>query len=39
MGRKPPKPETVTAYKEFQKEIARLQGKYKIKAVNDYGKS
>ena len=36
MGRKPPKPETITAYKEFQKEIARLQGKYKIKAVNDY---
>ena len=36
MPRKPPKPETITAYKEFQRRIAELQGKYHIKAVNDY---
>ena len=36
MGRKPPKPETVTAYKEFQRRIAELQKKYRVTAVNDY---
>lgn len=36
MGKRPPKPETLTAYKEFQRRIAELQGKYHIKAVNDY---
>ena len=36
MGRKPPKPETVTAYKEYQRRIEELQGKYHLKAVNNY---
>ena len=36
MQRKPPKPETVTAYKEFQRRIAELQKKYHVAAVNDY---
>ena len=36
MGRKPPKPETVTAYKEYQRRIAELQGKYHLKAVKNY---
>ena len=36
MGKKPAKPETKTAYKEFQRRIAELQGKYHLKAVKDY---
>ena len=36
MGRKPPKPETVTAYKEYQRRIEELQGKYHLKPVNNY---
>ena len=36
MGRKLPKPETVTAYKEYQRRIEELQGKYHLKPVNNY---
>ena len=36
MARKPIKPETVTAYKEFQRRIEELQRKYHVKAVNNY---
>lgn len=36
MGRKPIKPETKTAYNEFQRRIAELQGKYHLKAVKNY---
>ena len=36
MQRKLPKPETVTAYKEFQRRIAELQKKYHVAAVNNY---
>ena len=36
MPRKLPKPETVTAYKEYQRRIAELQGKYHLKAVKSY---
>lgn len=36
MARKPIKPETKTAYNEFQRRIAELQGKYHLKAVKSY---
>lgn len=36
MQRKLPKPETVTAYKEFQRRIEELQRKYHVAAVNNY---
>lgn len=36
MPRRPPKPETVTAYKEFQRRIEELQEKYHVAAVNSY---
>lgn len=36
MPRRPPKPETVTAYKEFQRRIEELQKKYHVVAVNSY---
>ena len=36
MPRKLPKPETVTAYKEFQRRIEELQKKYHVAAVNNY---
>ena len=36
MARKPTKPETKTAYNEFQRRIAELQGKYHLKAVKSY---
>ena len=37
MGRRrPPKPKTITAYKEYQKEIAELQKKYHVKTVIEY---
>ena len=36
MPRKLPKPETVTAYKEFQRRIEELQKKYHVTAVNNY---
>lgn len=36
MGKKPPKPETITAYKEFQRRIEELQKKYHLTPVNDY---
>ena len=36
MQRKLPKPETVTAYKEFQRRIEELQKKYHVTAVNNY---
>lgn len=36
MGRKPIKPEIKTAYNEFQRRIAELQGKYHLKAVKNY---
>ena len=36
MARKPTKPETKTAYNEFQRRIAELQGKYHLKAVKNY---
>lgn len=36
MQRKLPKPETITAYKEFQRRIAELQRKYQVAAVNNY---
>ena len=36
MARKPIKPETKTAYNEFQRRIAELQGKYHLKAVKNY---
>lgn len=35
-GRRPPKPETITAYKEYEKKIAELQKKYHIKTVIEY---
>ena len=37
MQRKLPKPETVTAYKEFQRRIAELQKKYHVAAVKNCG--
>lgn len=36
MPRKPPKPETITAYKEFQRRIAELQKKYRVNTVIEY---
>ena len=37
MGRRrPPKPATITAYKEYEKDIAELQKKYQVKAVIEY---
>lgn len=35
-GRRPPKPETITAYKEYEKKIAELQKKYHVKTVIEY---
>ena len=35
-GRRPPKPETITAYKEYEKKIAELQKKYHVKPVIEY---
>ena len=35
-GRRPPKPETITAYENYQKKIAELQKKYRVKAVIEY---
>ena len=35
-GRRPPKPETITAYKEYEKKIAELQKKYHVKPVMEY---
>ena len=35
-GRRPPKPETITAYKEYEKKIAELQKKYRVKTVIEY---
>ena len=34
--RRPPKPGTITAYKEYEKKIAELQKKYQVKTVIDY---
>lgn len=37
MGRRrPPKPGTITAYKEYEKKIAELQKKYHVKTVIEY---
>lgn len=36
MPRKPPKPETITAYNEYEKKIAELQKKYHVKTVIEY---
>lgn len=36
MRRRPPKPETITAYKEYEKKIAELQKKYHVKTVIEY---
>lgn len=37
MGRRrPPKPATITAYKEYEKKIAELQKKYHVKPVIEY---
>ena len=35
-GRRPPKPETITAYEKYEKRIAELQKKYHIKPVIEY---
>ena len=35
-GRRPPKPATITAYKEYEKKIAELQKKYQVKTVIEY---
>ena len=35
-GRRPPKPETITAYKEYEKKIAELQKTYHVKPVMEY---
>ena len=35
-GRRPPKPETITAYKKYEKRIAELQKKYNVKTVIKY---
>lgn len=35
-GRRPPKPETITAYENYKKKIAELQKKYHINTVIEY---
>ena len=35
-GRRPPKPETITAYEKYKKRIAELQKKYHVKPVIEY---
>ena len=35
-GRRPPKPATITAYKEYEKKIAELQKKYSVNTVIEY---
>ena len=35
-GRRPPKPETITAYENYKKKIAELQKKYRINTVIEY---
>ena len=36
MPKKPPKPETITAYEEYKKRIKQLQGKYHMDPVKHY---